>query len=364
MREHLLSRIDDFILRHIPDVFPGASIAVFKRGELIYEKAYGYSEITPYKREVSIDTLFDLASLTKPLVTSLVVARLIEEGLIYLRQRVSEIVPEYSRTNAGYSEAKDKTEIWMLLTHTACLPAWAPLYMMRGKSREELLEEAIRSFVNCEPGTRALYSDIGYIVLTAVVERVAGERLDRLFEKMVARPLGLGRTVFNPLEQGYPVEEIASTEYIDEIGQPLRGVVHDENARALGGVSGHAGLFSTAREVGVIANEVLQSFLGKSEEIIKRPTIRTFLRKWACGDRCYSLGWMVYTGSSGQFCGDLMSPERAFGHTGFTGTSVCIDTEHETVVVLLTNRVHPTRNNNRILGFRPRFHNLVMSLIE
>jgi CubicO group peptidase (beta-lactamase class C family) len=357
------SRIDRFVVENIEKTFPGASLAIYKKGEKIYEKVYGYSEIVPERRKVQEDTIFDLASLTKPLVTSLLTAKLVEEGLLHLRDKVSKILPEYSMTEAGFNEEKNRTEIWMLLTHSACLPSWMPLYKIKGKSRKELLIEASRSFITCSPGTQALYSDIGYIVMTLLIERITGERIDRLFEKMIAKPLGLEKTMFNPLEKNYPINKIASTELLREENIVLKGVVHDENARALDGVSGHAGLFSTADEVGMIVNEVLQSYLGKSDLLIKPATARSFLRKIICGDRCYSLGWMIYESSSAIFCGDLMSPGKAFGHTGFTGTSVCADPDLDIVIVFLSNRVHPTRENNKIIEFRPRFHNLVVSTI-
>jgi len=345
----------------VEDVFPGASIAVYLNDELVYEEAFGYAEVTPERRETSVETLYDLASLTKPLATSIIVARLLEEGLLHLKQKVSEVLPEYSKTNAGQDEFKSRAEIWMLLSHSAGLPAWAPLYKLGGKSRVELFEEAARSFVSFPPGSRVIYSDIGYIVLTALVESITGERIDSLFEKLVARPLGLRKTVYNPLNHSFAESQVASTEIDPGTGFPLRGVVHDENARALEGLSGHAGLFSTAREVALIGNEMLQAYLGRSDRLVKKATAVTMLRPWADGEYCYGLGWQVYRKTISQAFGDLFTDGNAFCHTGFTGTSICIDAGQRVVAVLLSNRVHPSRENTKIIRFRPLFHNLLVS---
>lgn len=207
----------------VNDVFPGASIAIYLDDQVVFEEAFGYAEAVPSRRSTSVEMLYDLASLTKPLVTSIIVARLVEEGLLHLKQRVSEVLPEYSRTNAGQDDSKSRTEIWMLLSHSSGLPAWIPLYRLGKNSRKELFEEAARSFVSNPPGSKVVYSDIGYIVLTALIEKVTGERMDRLFEKLVAKPLSLRKTVYNPLSHGFSEGEIASTEIDPATGFPLRG---------------------------------------------------------------------------------------------------------------------------------------------
>lgn len=345
----------------VSDVFPGASVAVCVDNRLVYEEAFGYAETVPVKRGTSVETLYDLASLTKPLATSIIVARLLEEGLIHLKQKVSEILPEYSKTHAGQDELKNRTEIWMLLSHSAGLPAWSPLYKLGEKSRAEIFQEAVRTFISCPPGLRVIYSDLGYIVLTALIENITGERIDSLFDKLVAKPLGLRKTVYNPLNHGFTENQVASTEIDSGTGCPLRGIVHDENARALEGLSGHAGLFSTAREAALIGNELLQAYLGRSDNLVKKATALTMLRPWAEDEYCYGLGWQVYRKTVTQAFGDLFTDGKAFCHTGFTGTSICIDAEQRVVAVLLSNRVHPTRENIKIMRFRPVFHNLLLS---
>ncbi|MDK2384095.1 MAG: serine hydrolase, partial [Candidatus Korarchaeota archaeon] len=205
------------------------------------------------------------------------------------------------------------------------------------------------------PGARCVYSDIGYIVATAVVERASDTRLDGLFEELVARPLGLRRTMYNPLSRGYE-GRIAATERVAWRGGVIRGVVHDENAYAMDGVSGHAGLFSTAEEVGRIAWSVAESLGGSG--LFSEPMARAMTSLWSEGSCTYGLGWRLYRRGY-RHAGDLFSP-RAFGHTGFTGTSVWVDPEYEAVIVMLTNRVHLGRDAP-IAEARARIHNAVMA---
>lgn len=338
---------------------PGIEILVIRAGKIALHEACGYAEKIPRSRALVRGMLFDLASLTKPLAGSIVAGYLVSEGLIHLKQRVSEILPGFSRTPSGYSEVKDRIRVWMLLSHSSGLPQWLPLYRL-ARSREEVFEEAMRVFPSYSPGSGALYSDLGYILLTKIAEHVSGERFDALFSKVVVRRLGLARTLYNPLDAGFAEVDIVSTEPIE--GKPLTGVVHDENARALGGVSAHAGLFSTAIEVGRISLEILSSYRSESDLLLPPAYARTMLRRWVCGDRCYGLGWWIYDRRAVEAAGDMLS--RGYGHTGFTGTSVWIDPELDLVVVLLTNRVHLGRDNRAIDKLRPVAHNLIIASLK
>ncbi|MGC9009824.1 MAG: serine hydrolase domain-containing protein [Sulfolobales archaeon] len=340
------------------DLISGVELLVARGGKIVFHEALGWAEKIPSRRPLKRGMLFDLASLTKPLVGSVLVGKLVSEGVIYLKQRVSDILPQFSRTNAGFNEVKDKVRLWMLLSHSSGLPAWQPLYKT-ASSREDIFSEALRSFPVYEPGSRALYSDLGFIVLTKVIEEISGERLDVFFEKNVAKILGLKNTVFNPLEKSLDPSQIVSTEVIN--GKALTGVVHDENARAMNGVSAHAGLFSNAYEVALLANEILESYKFRSDLLLPPAYVRAMFDTWACGDRCYGLGWWIYDRRNIEAGGDLLI--RGFGHTGFTGTSVWIDPELDLVVVLLTNRVHPSRDNNAINTLRPIIHNIILSSI-
>ena len=338
---------------------PGIEILVIRAGKIALHEACGYAEKIPSSRALVRGMLFDLASLTKPLAGSIVAGYLVSEGLFHLKQRVSEIIPGFSRTPSGYSEVKDRIKVWMLLSHSSGLPQWLPLYRL-ARNREEVFEETMRVFPSYSPGSGALYSDLGYILLTRIAEQVSGERFDVLFNKVVARKLGLARTLYNPLDAGFTGADIVSTEPIE--GKPLTGVVHDENARAMGGVSAHAGLFSTAIEVGKISLEILSSYRSESDLLLPPAYTRSMLRRWACGDRCYGLGWWIYDRRAVEAAGDMLS--RGYGHTGFTGTSVWIDPELDLVVVLLTNRIHFGRDNRAIDRLRPVAHNLIMASLK
>jgi CubicO group peptidase (beta-lactamase class C family) len=338
----------------------GIEVLIVRRGKVAVHEACGYAQIEPFERPLMSGMLFDLASLTKPIAGSLVAGYLVEEGIIHLKQRVSEILPEFSKTPAGHNEMKDKVRVWMLLTHSSGLPPWFPLYRTIG-DREGILIEAVRSFPIYEPGTKALYSDIGYIVFTKLAEELTNERFDRLFYSLVVKRLGLKLTIYNPLEAGISPSDIVSTEVIDH-GNALTGVVHDENARAMSGVSAHAGLFSTAEEIGFLGYEILRAYRYESDLLLSPAYARSMLRKWICGDRCYGLGWWIYDRRSIEAGGDLLI--KGYGHTGFTGTSLWIDPVLDIVIVILTNRVHPTRDNYYINLLRPIAHNMILSSIK
>ena len=338
----------------------GIEVLIVRRGKVAVHEACGYAQIEPFERPLMSGMLFDLASLTKPIAGSLVAGYLVEEGIIHLKQRVSEILPEFSKTPAGHNEMKDKARVWMLLTHSSGLPPWFPLYRTIG-DREGILIEAVRSFPIYEPGTKALYSDIGYIVFTKLAEELTNERFDRLFYSLVVKRLGLKLTIYNPLEAGISPSDIVSTEVTDH-GNALTGVVHDENARAMSGVSAHAGLFSTAEEIGFLGYEILRAYRYESDLLLSPAYARSMLRKWICGDRCYGLGWWIYDRRSIEAGGDLLI--KGYGHTGFTGTSLWIDPVLDIVIVILTNRVHPTRDNYYINLLRPIAHNMILSSIK
>ncbi len=363
LREDRLARAFEVADSNVGRAYPGYELAVLKDGCVAARKASGAAELVPARREVTPDMLFDLASVTKALATSVVYARLLEEGLISLRQPVVELVPDFRYTAAGPNQVKESVKVWMLLAHTSGLPPWLPLYKT-ARSRDEVIQEAVRAFPTYEPGRAVVYSDINYIVLTHIAERVTGERFDSLFEKLVAKPLGLSRTVFNPLERGFDRSEIVATEVVEWRGGTLVGVVHDENAYAMGGVSGHAGLFSTAVESARIAWGIVEAYSGLSDTLISQASARAVLAQWVCGDVCYGLGWQVYEPGAGSGTLVDLRPTRLFGHTGFTGTSVLLAPEARLVVVFYTNRVHPSRSNEEIRRVRPLVHNAVLSSVR
>ena len=342
----------------VKDAYPGASLVVNANGETLINMTVGYAQLKPIERPMRGGMLFDLASLTKALSTSLIVMKLVEKGALSLSQRVAELIPEFSRTNAGVNDAKDKVRVWMLLSHTSGLPAWLPLYKS-ASSRDELINQAITSFPVYEPGSKVVYSDLNYIVLTALVERITGQRIDSLFQEMVAKPLNLSKALYNPLSR-FSKDDVVATEYVN--GDALVGVVHDENARAMNGVSGHAGLFATAEDAAKIADSLLESY--RNGVFLSRPSIKAMWTPWACGESCYGLGWQIYRRGVTTSGGDFLTDGKAFGHTGFTGTSLWIDVEMGLTIVLFTNRVHPSRDNRRIDYARPVLHNAAVSCAD
>ncbi len=314
-----LDKIHEFMKKYVNDAFPGAVILIARKSVIAFHEAYGNSQIVPVKREMTKDTIFDLASLTKPLATSIIIMRLVEDGLINLRQKVSTIFNEIEK-----DEIKREITLWHLLTHTSGLPAWEPFY--KGfKDKKEIIKAALNAFPSNKPGEKYTYSDLGYIILTGIAEEISGKAFDKLFEEYVASPLGLKDTMFNPPD--YLKSRIAATESCEWRGKVLVGSVHDENAYAMGGVSGHAGLFSTALDIAKIAQMMLNGGIYGSKEILSRSSIQIMIKNHVKNlGAGYGLGWMINDTPNGTSAGDLFSKE-SFGHTGFTGTSLWVDPE-------------------------------------
>jgi CubicO group peptidase (beta-lactamase class C family) len=295
-----------------------------------------------------VDTLYDLASLTKVVVTTTLAAMLVDEGRLDLKKPVSAFVPGFR------GGARDRVTVEQLLTHSSGLDWWAPFYKDLKGGRAEFLQRVLASELKYEPGARSVYSDLGVFLLGEVVERVAGEPLEALARRLIFEPLALKDTQFRPPRELLP--RIAPTErYPDEPrdnprhGQVAHGQVHDENAFALGGVAAHAGLFGTAPELARFAQMLLNGGVYEHRRMLSRSVIERFTRRAGVPASTRALGWD--TPGDGNSAGELLSA-RSFGHTGFTGTSVWIDPERRLFVILLTNRVHPTRENNAIREVR------------
>lgn len=298
--------------------FPGAALVVMKENKIVYAKAFGkltYESET----EVTLDTLFDLASLTKPLVTAASILKLCDEGSLTLNTPVSRFFPQ---TNP-------RIQIHHLLSHTSGLPADIPPWFKEEEfvtlERDEMLKR-IWEFIfdnaaHAEPDRGVVYSDLGYILLGKIVEKVSGLSLDLFFEQHFVLPLQLARTTFCPLNKGFPLDEIAPTE-VDLFWRNhiVDGKVHDEKAEVFDGVAGHAGLFSTAYDLAKLVTSINQFSLGWSKDLPKV--------------------------EGAQFS------SQAFGHLGFTGTSIWIDPEKKLKIIFLTNRVYPTRDNIQIRQIR------------
>lgn len=346
-----LASVDSLIEAAIAEgVTPGAALAIGRRGGLVRLRGYGSLDTRAGFGAATDSTLYDLASLTKVVGTTTAIMLLEEAGLIDLDAPLSRYLPEWRG-----SEAKARVTPRHLLAHTAGLVPFSPLWReLRGA--EAFIERVAGLALVRAPGGASVYSDFGPILLGAVVERVSGEPLDAFLDARVFAPLGLRESYFNPLDRDSALlDRIAPTEY-DAVyrGRHVHGEVHDENAHAMGGVAGHAGLFSSARDLAVFAQMMLNGGRYADVEFVSSETIARYTRRQGPSSS-RALGWDTP--------GAPFSP-RAYGHTGFTGTSLWIDPEHDLFVILLTNRVNPTRANTGHVRLRRDVHEAVIKAIR
>ncbi len=337
-------------------VYTAAAAVVGLGGEVRWQGAAGRLTADPESPAVTPATVFDLASLTKPLATALSVLVLVQQRTLSLGQRLGELLP-----NAWLPREKRELTLVSLLTHRAGLPAWRPFYQKvlaaAPEQRSTLLELlAAGEPLTHPPETTTMYSDLGFMLLKAVVEETAGQDLDGFCRRTLYEPLGLAGLGFNPRRRpGGEGLEYAATEPGLIPGRPGMGEVHDENAWAAGGVAGHAGLFGTAGEVFALAAALYRSYLGEPGGRWPADLVRRFLAPAGPGLR--ALGFdLAQADPTARAAGRFFS-EASVGHLGFTGTSFWMDPESGQLVVLLTNRVHLGRDRlEGIRAFRPRFH--------
>ena len=326
-----LEAIDRVVRRGIiAGGYPGAAVVVGRKGAVVWEKGFGHLGWTESSRLVSAEnTLYDLASLTKVLGTTTAVMVLYDQHRIDLDAPVSHYVPDFS------GGAKDLVTVRQLLMHRSGLPAGRDLWRV-AVTPAEARRAVIETPLVCRPNDCYDYSDLGADMLGFVVEGITGLRLDIFLQQTVFGPLGMTDTYFKPADSlRY---RIAPTEVTPPRGYPLQGEVHDENAYSLGGVAGHAGLFSTASDLSVFAQMMLNNGVYGGVRVISDSTVKLFTARSGASSR--ALGWDTCAREGS--CGAYLSP-RAYGHTGFTGTSIWIDPDREMFVVLLTNRVHAAR---------------------
>jgi CubicO group peptidase (beta-lactamase class C family) len=330
MSSERLAMIDHVVERGISaGGYPGAAVVVGRRGAAVWQKGFGNLGWERNSAAVTPDrTIYDLASLTKVVGPTTALMVLYDQGKIHLDDPVSLYVPAFS------GGAKDRVTLRMLLEHRSGLPAGRDLWRS-AHNPEEARAQVISTPLGCEPGRCYEYSDLGADMLGFVVEAASGQPLDQFLQEKVFGPLGMTDTFFRPADT--LKARVAPTEVTPTRGYPLQGEVHDENAYALGGVAGHAGLFSTANDLSVFAQMMLDGGEYDGTRIIADSTIALFTKR-AAGTR--ALGWDTCGGSGS--CGKYLG-EDAYGHTGFTGTSVWIDPDRDMFVILLTNRVHDAR---------------------
>jgi CubicO group peptidase (beta-lactamase class C family) len=341
--------LDDFRARR---AFPGGVLAVGYRGALVHLHPFGRLTYDANAPAVTAGTLYDLASLTKVVATTTMAMILVDEGKLDLDQRVQTYLPGFQ------GPGKEAVTVRHLLTHSSGLDATAPLYKeLSGK--EAFVERIERMDLVYPPGSRSLYSDLGIILLGEILEKVAGQPLEAFVRERVFAPLAMRHTMFRPPAELRP--RIAPTEVDPWRGRLVQGEVHDENAFAMGGVAPHAGLFSTAGDLARFAQMLLNGGTLDGRRIVSGETVELFTRRTEIPGSDRALGWD--TKSAEGSAGTLFSP-RSFGHTGFTGTSMWIDPARQLYVILLTNRVHPTRDNQLIREARPAVADAVVRALN
>ncbi|MGA2845081.1 MAG: serine hydrolase, partial [Candidatus Acidiferrales bacterium] len=347
----------DLMDRAIADgAIPGGVLAVGFRDQLIV-RPFGKLTRDAKSPAVTASTLYDMASLTKVIVTTTSVMMLMQQKRLDLDTAVSRYLPEW--TTAAKSDPdpawRARVTIRNLLLHDSGLPAHRDFYK-DAKGHDAVLARVLAEPLVHQPGTQVEYSDLGFIMLGEIVQRLTGVTLDEYAKQHILAPLGMDASLFNPPRKFWPT--IAPTENdLDFRKRLMQGEVHDENAWAMGGVSGHAGLFSTAGDTAIFAQMILNGGIYAHHRLLARATLQEFTARQAIGDAARTLGWDVVTQPSSS--GHYFSP-GSFGHTGFTGTSLWIDPERGLFVVLLTNRVNPTRANEQIRQLRPAVHDAIL----
>lgn len=355
-----LGALDDLLHKAVSDgVFPGAVALGAVAGRVLFHRAYGWANLFT-RRPMDVETVFDLASLTKPLATALAVLTLADQRRIGLEQTVASILPGFG------SGAKSRITIRQLLTHRSGYPAHRPYYEKASHLSAAESTILVRKWLTDEPlsnhpGAQTIYSDLGFMLLAWVVETVTKESFSGWITEHIYEKLGIGDTLFFPeIHDRKSRINYAATELCPWRKRVLEGIVHDDNAYVTGGVCGQAGLFGTAYGVWTLLWILLQDAKAESRSrLLSAPLARLLFKKDALSDRPIGMDSPAPVASS---CGSRF-PLTAVGHLGFTGTSFWVDPDMGRIVILLTNRVHPRRDNWKIRLFRPSFHDAMMAFL-
>lgn len=360
-------------------VFPGAVILAARGGNVVYHRSFGFKSMRSAKTTepapMELDTVFDLASLTALVVTATLMMKLYESGKIKLSDRVSRYIQAFAVLG------KSSITIEQLLSHSSGLPAWVPFFeelleaqagerrgIITSRGAKDYILNAInRMELKYAPGSKQVYSDIGLILLGVLIEVLTGLSLEKAAQRLIFQPLGLKSTSYIDLSmikrRGiHPVRDlIAPTEECPWRKRVLCGEVHDDNAWVMGGIAGHSGLFSNAGDLHIFCAEMLRAWRGDSS-LLKQETLRVF---WTPGfkfEEGYLCGWDRPSKENGMIESGL-SPQ-AVGQNGFTGCSLWLEPQEGLEIILLSNRVHPTRNNKKIFSFRPEIHHAILDALR
>lgn len=328
--------------------FPGAAFAVSRIGSIVLQGAIGRFTYDEASEDVTLSTVFDLASVTKVVATTAMAMLLYDRGVLNLKQKVIDVLPEF----ATEDHRREQITIEMLLAHSSGLPAYERLFE-RVRSREELMKLALKVPLGADPGTHAEYSDIGFILLGQILEKIAGEPLDRFCIREIFATLHMKSTCFRPAER-FRSQIPPTRDHREFRHRVIQGEVHDENASVMGGVSGHAGAFGNTADLMTFS----AAMLGDGPALFRKDTIALFTRRQSSpAGTSRALGWD--TPSPPSQSGKQFSPS-SFGHLGYTGTSLWIDGERQIAIALLTNRTWPDNESKLIKQIRPAFHDAVM----
>lgn len=335
-------------------VFPGAQVAIVHDGNLVASRGFGHQTYDPRSAEVDTETIYDLASVTKVAATTLSAMMLWEQGKLLLDVPVKSYLPEFS------GGLKDSVTVRHLLTHSSGTHWWTDLWN-KAANKSAALDYIYTLPLDFTPGDSMVYSDLGLIMVGEILRTVSGKRIDHLARQLIFQPMGLKNTLYTPPPELLP--RIAPTEIGGSMDRGLiHGEVHDENTFFLDGVSSHAGLFSTAEDLAELAQMLLNGGIYRHHRFFTPQTIHTWKQRQNMPEGSIrALGW-VTPADEGSSAGDYFS-DATFGHTGFTGTSMWIDPENRIAVILLTNRVHPTRERGGIYEVRRAFHNTVLQAL-
>lgn len=345
-------------------IFPGAVLLCAKKEHILFHEAFGSADIYA-QRKVVKDSIFDLASLTKPLATTLAVAKLMEKHPRLLNRRLGTIIDPFRGTN------KENITVEMLLRHTSGYPAHREYFKeiagFNGNVKDKQLEFLVRQRLEYRPGSRQVYSDLGFMVLKTIVEVISGLSLDLYVGKEIYTPLGITSLFFIPkccveeVRKQYTAK-LVSTQNCPWRKRLMTGEVDDENAWAVGGVDGHAGLFGDAISVHMLCSQILSALTSDepNSSIFSADVLRQFVVKKYGFEKVAGFDTPSKTNSSAGGC----FSRSAIGHLGFTGTSFWMDPEDGFIVILLTNRIHPERKNEQIKKFRPLLHDLVSAQLR
>jgi len=353
--ENKFTAVDNIIENGIKDsTFPGAVLLIAQNGKVLHKKAFGHLIYDPASPPMETNTIFDLASVTKVIATTTATMLCYDRGLIKLDDKVAKYLPKFA------ANGKQNVTIRNLLLHNSGFPPFIRFYTTC-KNSNEVIAEIYNTKLDYKPGTKTVYSDLGFITLGKIIEKVTKKTLDKFCSEEIFLPLGMTETFFNPTKEF--INRCAPSENDNYWRhRQLIGEVHDEASSMLGGVAGHAGLFSTADDLAKLLQMLLQKGTYQGKQFVKSSTVEMFIRQQS-KNSTRALGWDTKDGEGFSSAGDLFS-NVSYGHTGYTGTSVWTDPAKKLFVILLTNRVYPTRENIKLIRLRPVIHNAVIESLD